>query len=275
MHNSSFAKAIKAQLRATYNAAADHFDDPHQLLWEHCGRRTVEFAGVGVGQRVLDVCCGSGASAIPAAERVGAFGYVLGIDLADRLLDLARAKAMERGLANVEFRVGDMNRLDLEPAAFDVVICIFGLSFALDMATTLRALWEAVRPGGTLCVTTYGTRLFEPANVFYWDAIGAERPDLRPARFPHTAIADPARLSQLFQDAGAADPEIDLETLDQPITPEEFWTIVLGSGHRMPIDLMGPAAAERVRLTVTDQLTRSGVTRIATDVQYARSTKRS
>jgi ubiquinone/menaquinone biosynthesis C-methylase UbiE len=231
MQNTSYADAIKAQLRATYNAAADHFDDPHQSLWEHCGRRTVELARLRPSQRVLDVCCGTGASAIPAAERVGGSGYVLGIDLADRLLELARAKAAARGLTNVEFRVGDMTRLDVEPASFDVVSCIFGLSFAMDMTATLGALWEAVHPGGTLCITTYGPCLFEPANTLYWDAVGAERPDLRPARFPHTAIAEPERLSQLFLDAGTTSPEIDLETLDQPATPEQFWTIVLGSGH--------------------------------------------
>jgi SAM-dependent methyltransferase len=273
MNNASFADAIKAQLRATYNAAADHFDDPRLPLWEHCGRRTVELAGVRSGQRVLDVCCGSGASAIPAAERVGETGHVLGIDLAERLLGLAQAKAAARDLANVDLRVGDLNRLDLEPSTFDVVVCVFGLSFALDQATTLHALWESVRSGGTLGITTYGARLFEPANTLYWEIVGAERPDLRPARFPHTAIAEPSRLNQLFRDAGATVATIDVETFDQPISPEDFWTIVLGSGHRMPIDLMGTVAAERVRSALFERLTRKGVTSIATDVLYARAVK--
>jgi SAM-dependent methyltransferase len=197
----------------------------------------------------------------------------VGIDLADRLLDRARAKAAARGLANVEFRVGDMTQLGLESASFDAVISIFGLWFALDIASTTRGLWEVVRPGGSLCITTYGRRLFEPANALYWDAVGAERPELRPARFPHATIAEPATLRRLFLDAIAADPKIDEETLDQTVTPEDFWTIALGSGHRMPLDLMGAEAAARVRSTVFDLMASQGITSIATDVLYARATK--
>jgi ubiquinone/menaquinone biosynthesis C-methylase UbiE len=272
-NQSPLAQAIKAQLRLTYNAAADHFDDPPLTLWDHCGRRTVELANVGPRQRVLDVCCGSGASAIPAAERVGPAGYVLGIDLAERLLERARAKVALKQLTNIEFRVGDMTRLDVESASFDVVGCVFGLSFATDMATTLRALREAARPGGTLAITTYGPRLFEPANTIYWEAVGAERPDLRPAHFGHHAIAEPSLLRQLFRDADVTEPAIEPETLEQSISPEEFWAIALGSGHRMPLDLMGPAAAERVRSAVLGRLARDTVTTIATDVLYARAVK--
>jgi len=56
----------------TYNAAADFFDHPANTFWARFGRRTIEYLGLKAGDRVLDVCCGSGASAIPAAEMVGA-----------------------------------------------------------------------------------------------------------------------------------------------------------------------------------------------------------
>lgn len=267
------AQAIKAQLQATYNQAADHFDRAPLTLWNHCGRRTVELAAIRPGDRVLDVCCGSGASALAAAERAGSSGCVLGVDLAERLLTLARAKAEARNLTNLEFRVGDVTRLDLDRAAFDAVICVFGLFFAPDMVTTLAALWEAVRPGGALCVTTYGSRLFEPANAIYWEAVGTERPELRPARFAQDAIAEPSRLRQLFRGAGTSDPEIDAETLVQPMTPDDFWTVVLGTGHRMPIDLMGPTAGERVRSALLARLREARVESVVTDVLYSRATK--
>src|SRR5262249_48072605 len=89
---------------ATYNAASDYFDNPATSFWERYGRRPVERLRPPAGARVLDVCCGSGASAIPAAEMVGAGGFVLGVDLAASLLELARRKAKLRGLENIEFR---------------------------------------------------------------------------------------------------------------------------------------------------------------------------
>src|SRR6185503_614324 len=103
--------AARAKAASTYNAASDQYDDAANSFWSRFGARTIERLELAAGARVLDACCGSGASAIPAAERVGPQGRVLGIDLAENLLALARAKAADRGLRNVEFRAGDL--LDL------------------------------------------------------------------------------------------------------------------------------------------------------------------
>src|ERR1700757_1094802 len=99
-----------AQDRAAfaYNAAADFYDASPLSFWDYFGRRTIELASLQIGSRVLDVCCGTGASALPAAEAVGPNGQVIGLDLADQLLELARTKAVQRNLGNVEFELGDM-----------------------------------------------------------------------------------------------------------------------------------------------------------------------
>lgn len=91
------------------------------------------------GAQVLDVCCGSGASAIPSAETVGPNGFVLGVDLAENLLELARRKAGQRGLNNVEFRTGDLLDLKLPESGFDAVVCVFGIFFVPDMSAAVRA----------------------------------------------------------------------------------------------------------------------------------------
>lgn len=58
-------------METTYNAAADSYDHPANTFWDRYGRRTVDRLRLRRGDRVLDVCCGSGASALPAAEAVG------------------------------------------------------------------------------------------------------------------------------------------------------------------------------------------------------------
>src|SRR5262245_66283894 len=116
----------RAKATATYNAASDHYDGPALSFWDRYGRRTVERLSLQPGASVLDVCSGSGASALPAAERVAPNGRVLAVDLAEGLLDLARAKAGRRGLSNVEFRVGDFEELGLPDNSFDGVSCTLG-----------------------------------------------------------------------------------------------------------------------------------------------------
>ena len=64
-----------------YNAAADVYDDPANSFWERFGRKTVERLQLRSGASVLDVCCGSGASALPAAAIVGPSEFVLGVDV--------------------------------------------------------------------------------------------------------------------------------------------------------------------------------------------------
>src|SRR5690348_1420607 len=101
----------KLKAAATYNAAADHFDDDPLGFWARIGRQTIDGLALAPGAVVLDVGCGTGASALPAAEIVGPRGRVVGVDLAERLLAIARGKAESQGLANIEFRTGDMERL--------------------------------------------------------------------------------------------------------------------------------------------------------------------
>ena len=72
----------KRRAQKTYNAAADHFEDPALGFWDRYGHATVERLGLHRGATVLDVCAGAGGSALPAAVRVAPTGRVLAVDLA-------------------------------------------------------------------------------------------------------------------------------------------------------------------------------------------------
>jgi ubiquinone/menaquinone biosynthesis C-methylase UbiE len=264
----------KARAAATYNAAADFFDDAANTFWDRFGRATIERLGLRAGDRVLDVCCGSGASAIPAAEAVGPQGHVVGVDLAENLLALARAKAAARGLRTVELRAGDMLDLRLPTASFDAVVCVFGVFFVPDMAAAVRALWQLVRPGGRLAITTWGPRWFEPVTTEFWNAVRAQRPDLDRGFNPWDRICDPAALRELLREGGVDDAEIVAEAGTHPIpTPDAWWSAVLGSGYRATIDRLSPEQRERVRAANVEYIRRMGVREVEANVVYAIAVK--
>ncbi len=154
----------QVQLEKTYNAAADHYDLPALSFWDRFGRRTVERLPLAPGMSVLDVCCGMGGSALPAAERVGPTGHVVAVDLAQNLLNKGSKRAAERRLANIEFRRADLEALQFADQSFDAVICVFGIFFVPDLHGAVRGLWRLVRPSGFLAITIWGAKPFEPAD---------------------------------------------------------------------------------------------------------------
>lgn len=259
---------------ATYNAASDCYDDPANVFWARFGRQTIERLDLPPGACVLDVCCGSGASAIPAAERVGPTGSVLGVDLADRLLGLARAKAAERSLHNVEFRLGDMLELGLPASHFDAVVCVFGVFFVPDMATAVRALWKVIRPGGTLAITTWGPRFFEPGSSAFWSAIQQVRPDLYRGFNPWDRICDPDSLRSLLGEAGIAEAQIVAQAGRHPIaSPEAWWLAVIGSGYRGTLEQMNQADVERVRSANLEYARTENLNSVEANVVFAVAVK--
>jgi SAM-dependent methyltransferase len=251
-------------------------NDEPLSFWERIGGSTVARLGLPAGAHVLDVGCGTGASALPAAQAVGPDGSVLGVDLAGRLLEQGRTKAMNRGLTNVEFRVADMTALEYPDSRFDAVVSVFSIFFVPDMEGLARELWRMVRPGGKLAVTTWGPHIFEPAYSRWLAAIREERPDLHSAFNPWDRITDVESVRRLFRGGGVTDVDIIAEDGIQPLrSAEDWWVIALGSGLRWTIDQMGPEAAARVRADSVRWLIENNVGSVETNAIYAIAHKRS
>ena len=265
-----------AQDRAafTYNAAADFYDASPLSFWDYFGRRTIELASLPSGSRVLDVCCGTGASALPAAEAVGQTGAVIGVDLAKELLELAQAKAIQRRLRNIEFEVGDMLSLKFPTESFDVVVCVFGIFFVPDMPKAVSELWSRVRPGGKLAITTWGPNFFQPGSDAFWRSIKDVRPDLFKGFNPWDRINDPTSLTKIFDEAGIAPPKIVPESRLHPMrSADDWWTIVLGSGYRGTIEQLALAERQKVQDANLAFIRDEKISAIETNVLYALGAK--
>ena len=132
--------------------------NPNQALWEkgdftriarsmrQSGEKLVRELGIERGMRVLDLGCGDGTTALPAA-RFGA--QVLGVDISRNLVEAGQRRAREAGLENLEFRHGDATNLaGVADAAFDLTLSIFGAMFAPKPHDVAREMVRVTRPGG-------------------------------------------------------------------------------------------------------------------------------
>jgi ubiquinone/menaquinone biosynthesis C-methylase UbiE len=264
----------KKKAATTYNAASDYYDHPANTFWARYGRRTVERLGLAPGAHVLDVCCGSGASAIPAAEIVGASGSVVGVDLAENLLELARAKAKQHGLKNINFQTGDLTNLPFTNDSFDAVVCVFGIFFIPDMEAALRELKRVARTGGRLAITTWGPRFFEPATAAFWNSVRRVRPDLYKGFNPWDRISEVEQLRSLLNAAGLPQSQIVAEADFQPVnSPDDWWAMILGSGYRGTVDQLSAQEREQVRIENFDFIQQNSVRSLESNVVYAIAVK--
>jgi ubiquinone/menaquinone biosynthesis C-methylase UbiE len=260
----------QVQLEKTYNAAADHYDHPSLSFWDRFGHRTVERSPLSPGMSVLDVCCGIGGSALPAADCVGPAGRVIAVDLAQKLLDKGTRRAADRGLKNIEFRRADLADLPFGDHSFDAVFCVFGIFFVPDLPGAVRALWRLVRPTGFLAITIWGAKTFEPADDKFWDAVRREDPELLKSIKPWNKIVEPDPLRALLIECGVTDPDVVAEPGMHVLnSPEDWWTIILGSGYRYTVDALSPANRERVRSATLEAVQREQIREIRADVIYA------
>jgi ubiquinone/menaquinone biosynthesis C-methylase UbiE len=134
--------------------------NPNKALWEkgdftqiaetmrESGDALVASLGIAKGMRVLDLGCGDGTTAIPAAQR-GA--TVLGVDIARNLVEAGNARSKAAGLTNCTFQEGDATDLhELPDGAFDLVISIFGAMFAPKPLEVAKEMVRVTRPGGKI-----------------------------------------------------------------------------------------------------------------------------
>src|SRR5262245_9634914 len=264
-----------ARAAQTYTAAADHYMLPALDFWDRWGVATVTRLSLSAGDVVLDVCCGAGASALPAARAGGPTGTVLGRDLAEPLLPRARQPAVTLVRRNVALRSCDATASGLESCSFDAVVCVFGVFFAADMPAFVAEMWRLVRPGGVLAVTTWGPDWCEPASSVFWESVREIEPTLFRAFNPWDAITTAPALSELLArgEIIGANVEATAGQRHELERADGFWDIVLGSGYRATVDALADEQRERLRERVVGELRARKVTRLRNDVVFGSAVK--
>jgi ubiquinone/menaquinone biosynthesis C-methylase UbiE len=151
------ARALKEKERHDYNAVAKYYDANTSPLTDVFGLRTVELLDPQPGDKVLEVTCGSGTMIPELARRVGPNGMVTGFDQSDGMLQLARKKAEEHGLTQVNFYQGDAEALPNVPTAtYDRAMSVFGFMYFPNPVTALKKVKAALKPGGRVVITVWG-----------------------------------------------------------------------------------------------------------------------
>ena len=209
--------------------------NPNKAFWEkgdftriaatmrESGEALVKGLGIGDGLEVLDLGCGDGTTALPAA-RLGA--NVLGVDIASNLVEAGNARAQSLGMTNCTFQEGDATDLhELEDDRFDLVISIFGAMFAPKPFDVAKEMVRVTRPGGRIVMGNWIPN--DPTLVAQILKISSAYSPPPPEGFisPMTWGVE-EHVIERFVAAGVPEGSVDFEratyTFNFPGTPTEF-----------------------------------------------------
>jgi demethylmenaquinone methyltransferase / 2-methoxy-6-polyprenyl-1,4-benzoquinol methylase len=159
------------QVRAMFDRIAGLYDRMNTVmtagLHHQWRRRAADLASLSPGARALDVATGTGDLAFELARRVTPGGEVVGTDFSERMLELARTKALERNARLVRFQPANALALPFSDDEFDAATVGFGARNFSDLVRGLREMVRVVRPGGQVVVLEITTPRRPPLSVFY------------------------------------------------------------------------------------------------------------
>jgi ubiquinone/menaquinone biosynthesis C-methylase UbiE len=200
--------------RTVWDAMATGWDDRHAYFEETARPVTelmLERLAPATGQAILDLAAGTGVAGFAAAALVGPGGHVIVSDFSEAMVAAAARRAADLGLANVECRVLDAERLDVPSEAVDGVLCRWGYMLMADPAAALAETRRVLRGGGRLSCAVFAEPERNP-----WAALPSRVLEERGC-MPRAsegapgilALADRGRLRRLLAGAGFSEPAIE------------------------------------------------------------------
>ncbi len=182
-------------------------------------------ARIETGLNVLDVASGTGEPAISIATALNGTGRVIASDISEAPLQIARQRAEQRSLTNIEFQTADAMALPFDDASFDRITSRLGVMFFPDPLKAIREFHRVLKPAGRVSLLAWGS-INQP---YFNSTVGTIQKLIHqpvpPSGTKMFSFGDPKTLHDLYQDAGFIDIDVRLVNLDWtwPGTPEDVW----------------------------------------------------
>lgn len=144
--------------RYGWDRAAIYYENFWQQQLKPAQDKLLEMAKLQPGEKLIDIACGTGLVSFPAAEKLGANGFVLATDISDGMVKICTELAKEKKLTNIEFKRMDAEELSVPNEEYDVALCALGLMYVPDPVKALKEMQRVIKPGGRAVAAVWGQR---------------------------------------------------------------------------------------------------------------------
>jgi SAM-dependent methyltransferase len=228
-------------------------------LFTPWGRALVDDLKIAPGDVVVDVACGPGSVTRIAAEAAGADGRVIGCDISEGMLEVARMKPpLDEECAPIEYHQAPADALPVEDASADVVLCQQGLQFFPDKVAAVTEMHRVLRPGGRLGIAVWASIDGTPVFKVLADAVEAVCGEEVASRYRGGPWGFPeiAPLGAVIREAGFLDVHLEMRELALifPGGVDQLYATLRFSGIVSDLAERDEAAVARLRETVEEGL---------------------
>lgn len=244
----------KANITGLYNRVATQYGQIGPDAFTIAGQGLVECLDIAVGAHVLDVGVGRGANLFPAAERVGPHGWVIGIDIAENMLQETAEDIKRRNVTQASVELMDAEHLTFEADSFDAVLCGFAIFLFPHPEQALAEFYRVLRPGGKLGITVGSNP--NTLDLWYGERITAYHEQYH---FPLNAggnnVNYRTELPEYLTQAGFAQVQIFHRQADLVYSDaQQWWDAKWTHGTRYSLEHMAPDVLAQFKAEVLAKL---------------------
>jgi ubiquinone/menaquinone biosynthesis C-methylase UbiE len=247
------AQARREHVAGLYSRVAATYGKIGPDLFTPFGRDLVARMNLSLGAQVLDVATGRGAVLFAAAEQVGAAGFVVGIDVAEKMVQETAADLRARQIPNATVQQMDAECLTFPNASFDAVLCSHALPLLPQVERALAEFHRVLRPGGKvgICMPYGGDERW----LWYTHLLFAYHHTYHLSTAWIPRILDASEVTRLLQEAGFKE----ISTASQEYefvyaTAQQWWEAQWTDAARFPLEGMLPAVLEQFKDEVFERL---------------------
>ena len=230
----------KQRIGGIFGRAAITYGQVGPQFFSHFGQRLVAIAKISPGSKVLDVATGRGALLFPAAEAVGQYGQVVGIDLAETMVQETFKELARRKMSpHIEVRQMDAEDLPFPDESFDYVLCGFAIFFFPQLNRAMSEFRRALKPNGRICISTWD-KSFDEQWSWFDEIVKVHLPPEPESTqheesnsMPQPVFDTPEGLESILHVAGFENIQVFSETKEFVYsTNEEYWLTLWAHGMR-------------------------------------------